>query len=139
MFETLLARGEHLAEVQAQRAVLRFLNGVDWLIRDPAALTGRTPFDVVYARGKLQVRRYRPVVTSRTRLTQFRRRLRAWRASVTCRFRRGLAPERTAIAVRPIDSTTIHQLRAAGEDRDASASPLLGPSHRGSRRPVGCR
>jgi polyhydroxyalkanoate synthase len=61
MFETLLARGEHLAEVQAQRAVLRFLNGVDWLIRDPATFTGRTPFDVVHTHGKLQVRRYRPV------------------------------------------------------------------------------
>jgi polyhydroxyalkanoate synthase len=61
MFETLLARGEHLAEVQAQRAVLRFLNGIDWLIRDPATLTGRTPFDVVHTHGKLQVRRYRPV------------------------------------------------------------------------------
>ncbi len=59
MFETLLARGEHLAEVQAQRALLRFLNGVDWLIRDPSHLVGRTPYDVVFQRGKLEVRRYR--------------------------------------------------------------------------------
>jgi poly[(R)-3-hydroxyalkanoate] polymerase subunit PhaC len=58
MFETLLARGEHLAEVQAQRALLRFLNGVDWLIRDPAQAIGRTPYDVVYQRDKLEVRRY---------------------------------------------------------------------------------
>lgn len=58
MFDTLLARGEHLAEVEAQRALLRFLNGVDWLLRDPADLVGRTPHDVVYRRDKLEVRRY---------------------------------------------------------------------------------
>jgi polyhydroxyalkanoate synthase len=58
MFETLLARGEHVAEVQAQRAILRFLNGVDWLIRDPTQVVGRTPYDVVYRRDKLEVRRY---------------------------------------------------------------------------------
>jgi polyhydroxyalkanoate synthase len=58
MFETLLSRGEHLAQVQAQRAVLRFLNGVDWLIRDPKQVVGRTPYEVVYQRGKLEVRRY---------------------------------------------------------------------------------
>jgi polyhydroxyalkanoate synthase len=58
MFDTLLARGEHLAEVEAQRALLRFLNGVDWLIRDPSHIVGRTPYEVVFARGKLEVRRY---------------------------------------------------------------------------------
>ena len=58
MFETLLARGEHLAEVQAQRALLRFLNGIDWLIRDPAQVVGRTPYEIVYRRDKLEVRRY---------------------------------------------------------------------------------
>jgi len=58
MFETLLARGEHLAEVQAQRAVLRFLNGVDWLIRDPKQVVGRTPYETLYRQGKLEVRRY---------------------------------------------------------------------------------
>ncbi|HSP97446.1 MAG TPA: alpha/beta fold hydrolase [Candidatus Dormibacteraeota bacterium] len=58
MFDTLLARGEHLAEVEAQRAVLRFLNGVDWLLRDPSHLVGRTPYDVVFQRGKVQLRRY---------------------------------------------------------------------------------
>src|SRR5690242_14423961 len=58
MFDTLLARGEHLAEVEAQRAVLRFLNGVDWLIRDPTHIVGRTPYEVVYQRDKLQLRRY---------------------------------------------------------------------------------
>ena len=58
MFEALLARGEHLAEVQAQRALLRFLNGVDWLIRDPKQVVGRTPYEVVHQRDKLEVRRY---------------------------------------------------------------------------------
>lgn len=59
MFETLLARGEHLAEIEAQRALLRFLNGIDWLIRDPREIVGRTPYDVVLRRDKLEVRRYR--------------------------------------------------------------------------------
>lgn len=58
MFQTLLSRGEHLAQVQAQRALLGFLNGVDWLLRDPKQVVGRTPYDVVYEQGKLQVRRY---------------------------------------------------------------------------------
>ena len=58
MFDTLLARGEHFAEVEAQRALLRFLNGVDWLLRDPTHIVGRTPYDVVYQRDKLEVRRY---------------------------------------------------------------------------------
>ena len=58
MFQTLLARGEHLAEVQAQRAILRFLNGVDWLLRDPKQVVGRTPYESVYQRDKLEVRRY---------------------------------------------------------------------------------
>ena len=58
MFENLLARGEQLARVEANRAALRFVNGVDWLLRDPKALVGRTPYDVVYQRDKLTVRRY---------------------------------------------------------------------------------
>src|SRR2546422_11541685 len=59
MFENLLARGEHLARVEANRAVLRFVNGIDWLVRDPKAVVGRTPYDVIYQRDKLVVRRYR--------------------------------------------------------------------------------
>jgi polyhydroxyalkanoate synthase len=58
MFETLLTRGERLARVEANRALLRFVNGVDWLIRDPKTVVGRTPYDVVYQQDKLQVRRY---------------------------------------------------------------------------------
>jgi poly[(R)-3-hydroxyalkanoate] polymerase subunit PhaC len=59
MFENLLARGEQLARIEANRAALRFVNGVEWLVRDPKSLVGRTPYDVVYQRDKLSVRRYR--------------------------------------------------------------------------------
>jgi polyhydroxyalkanoate synthase len=58
MFASLLKRGEQLARVEANRAALRFVNGVDWLVRDPKTLVGRTPHDVIYQRDKLQVRRY---------------------------------------------------------------------------------
>lgn len=58
MFENLLKRGEQLARVEANRAALRFVNGLDWLLRDPTTLVGRTPYDIVYQRDKLTVRRY---------------------------------------------------------------------------------
>lgn len=58
MFENLFARSEHAARVEANRALLRFVNGIDWLIRDPKAVVGRTPYDIIYQRDKLQVRRY---------------------------------------------------------------------------------
>jgi len=58
MFEGLLARGEQLARVEANRAALRFVNGVEWLLRDPKSLVGRTPYDLVYQHDKLTVRRY---------------------------------------------------------------------------------
>jgi polyhydroxyalkanoate synthase len=59
MFESLLSRSEHLARVEANRAILRFVNGIDWLIRDPKTVVARTPYDIIYRRDKLQVRRYR--------------------------------------------------------------------------------
>jgi polyhydroxyalkanoate synthase len=59
MFETFLARAGERARVEANRAVLRFINGVDWLVRDPKTVVGRTPHDVVYRKDKLEVRRYR--------------------------------------------------------------------------------
>ena len=59
MFEDLLTRSEHLARVEATRALLRFVNGVEWLVRDPKTVVGRTPYDVIYRRDKLEVRRYR--------------------------------------------------------------------------------
>jgi len=58
MFENLLARGERLARVEANRALLRFVNGIDWLIRDPKTVVGRTPYDTIYHRDKLSVRHY---------------------------------------------------------------------------------
>lgn len=58
MFENLIQRSEKLALVQAHRAALRFVNGVEWLIRDPKSIVGRTQFDVVYQRDKLQIRHY---------------------------------------------------------------------------------
>jgi polyhydroxyalkanoate synthase len=58
MFEQLLQRGERLAKVEANRALLRFVNGIEWLVRDPKAVVGRTPYDVVFKRDKLEVRRY---------------------------------------------------------------------------------
>lgn len=59
MFENLLTRSESLARVEATRALLRFVNGVEWLVRDPKTVVGRTPYDVIYQRDKLEVRRYR--------------------------------------------------------------------------------
>ena len=58
MFESLLRRGERLARVEANRALLRFVNGLDWLIRDPRTVVGRTPYEVILQRDKLEVRRY---------------------------------------------------------------------------------
>jgi poly[(R)-3-hydroxyalkanoate] polymerase subunit PhaC len=62
MIGTVLAQGEQMARIQANRALLRFLNGVDWLIRDPKQVVGRTPYDVVLRHDKLEVRRYRPAI-----------------------------------------------------------------------------
>lgn len=58
MFESLLQRGERMARVEANRALLRFVNGLDWLIRNPKTVVGRTPYDVILKRDKLEVRRY---------------------------------------------------------------------------------
>ena len=58
MFENILSRSEHVARVEANRALLRFVNGVDWLVRNPKTVVGRTPYDLVYQRDKLEVRHY---------------------------------------------------------------------------------
>lgn len=57
-FETLLQRSGQLARVQANRFALRFVNGIEWAIRDARDVVGRTPYDVVLRRDKLEVRRY---------------------------------------------------------------------------------
>ena len=46
------------AKLAAERARLRFINGFNLLIRDPQRSVGRTPFEIVYSKDKLSVRRY---------------------------------------------------------------------------------
>ena len=46
---------------QSKRAVLRFVNGVDWVTRDPNRLLDQTPFEVVSIRDKMSLRRYLPL------------------------------------------------------------------------------
>ncbi|MCX8072841.1 MAG: alpha/beta fold hydrolase [Candidatus Binatia bacterium] len=58
MFRQLLEQAEHRARIDARRAFLRFLNGMDWLLRDPKTVVGRTPHTVVLRKGKLEVRKY---------------------------------------------------------------------------------
>jgi len=58
MIESLWKRGERMARVETNRALLRFVNGLDWLIRNPRTVVGRTPYDVILKREKLEVRRY---------------------------------------------------------------------------------
>ena len=61
MFDAVLSRGEQLARIEVNRTILRFLNGVDWLIRDPKLVVGRSPYDVIEESGKVQLRHYRPL------------------------------------------------------------------------------
>lgn len=58
MIGTLLQRGDWRGRIEAQRALLRFLNGLDWLLRDPKTVVGRTPYTTILHQGKLEVRRY---------------------------------------------------------------------------------
>lgn len=58
MIQAALQQAERLARIDATRALLRFVNGVEWLMRDPASVVGRSPYDIVHRHGKLEVRRY---------------------------------------------------------------------------------
>ncbi len=58
VLESLLEQGGRLARVQANRAALRFVNGVEWMVRDARSVVGRTPYDVIHKRDKLEIRRY---------------------------------------------------------------------------------
>ncbi len=58
MIQAVLRQAERLARIDANRALLRFVNGIEWLVRDPAAVVGRTPYEVVHKHDKLEVRRY---------------------------------------------------------------------------------
>jgi len=40
-------------------ATFRFINGVDWVFRDPHQVLGQTPYDVIFKQDKLTLRRYR--------------------------------------------------------------------------------
>ena len=44
---------------RVHHATFRFINGVDWLLRDPHEVMGQTPYDVVFTQDKLTLRRYR--------------------------------------------------------------------------------
>ena len=44
---------------RANHATFRFINGVDWLFRDPHKMLGQTPYEIVYKMDKLVLRRYR--------------------------------------------------------------------------------
>ena len=50
----------------ASRALDGLVNGVEWWMRDPTDVVDRTPFDVIYQRDKLSVRRYQPLATDDT-------------------------------------------------------------------------
>lgn len=67
MLEAALSRAERRAKIELNRAVLRLVNGIGWLIGDPSSAVGHTPYDVIYRDGKMTVHRYRAPVTSRHR------------------------------------------------------------------------
>ena len=49
-------------EKTALRAVTGFVNGVEWLRRDPLAVVNQSPYDIVHSHGMTKLRRYRPQV-----------------------------------------------------------------------------
>jgi polyhydroxyalkanoate synthase len=67
VLETALIGAERRTRIGLRRAVLRFINGVGWLVRDPSSAVGRTAYSVIHRDGKLTVRRYRAVPGSRRR------------------------------------------------------------------------
>ncbi|GBD26348.1 Poly(3-hydroxyalkanoate) polymerase subunit PhaC [bacterium HR30] len=58
MIHQLLEQADRRAGIDARRALLRFLNGIEWLVRDPKTVVGRTPYQSILRQGKLEVRRY---------------------------------------------------------------------------------
>ncbi|MBI5609331.1 MAG: alpha/beta fold hydrolase [Deltaproteobacteria bacterium] len=55
-------RGLAKLERTAVRAATGFVNGIEWLQRDPADVVDRTPYDVVGRRSLVTLRHYRPLV-----------------------------------------------------------------------------
>lgn len=60
MGKGLLSRTKRRARVAGERAVMRFVNGLDHFMRDPLEVTQPEPYDVVLHEDKLQLRSYRP-------------------------------------------------------------------------------
>jgi polyhydroxyalkanoate synthase len=58
MIGSVLREAGRLARIDANRALLRFVNGIEWLMRDPTSVVGRTPYETIHRAGKLEVRRY---------------------------------------------------------------------------------
>jgi polyhydroxyalkanoate synthase len=58
MLEAMLSRAERRADVEIALARERFINGLNWLLRDPSSVVGRTPWVPILEQGKLVVRRY---------------------------------------------------------------------------------
>jgi poly[(R)-3-hydroxyalkanoate] polymerase subunit PhaC len=56
-----LHRGRKLARLAADRALLRFVNGMSLLLDGSATPMGNTPRDTILSSGKLEVWRYRPL------------------------------------------------------------------------------
>jgi len=56
----LLKRGKRRARIAGERAVMRFVNGLDHFMRDPLDVTQPEPFDTVLHRDKLKLRSYAP-------------------------------------------------------------------------------
>lgn len=58
MLAGVLTHAERLARRELRHAAHWLANGVGWLVRDPAALVGRTPYRIIHRDGKVVIRRY---------------------------------------------------------------------------------
>ncbi len=58
MLDGVLKSAERRAGIELEHALLRVVNGIAWLVDDPSAAVGRTPFTIVHRDGKVTVRRY---------------------------------------------------------------------------------
>lgn len=67
MFESALIRAERRARTEVRRTVLRFVNGVGWLVRDSSTAVGRSRYSVIHRDGKMTVRRYHAASGGRRR------------------------------------------------------------------------
>jgi hypothetical protein len=56
MLQALLKKKDVLSRITRHRLRSGFVNGIDWLIRDPKSVVGQTPWAKVISVGKLVVR-----------------------------------------------------------------------------------